>query len=108
MQNVQGDAFGCHGVVHRNLRAQRIEIVDCFGRPGELHAAFGVWRSLRVSHEATHSLTCSCGTPLPRSREAMAPTMPTTCHSLMSRYSSMASAARKARLRPVLFASLCN
>jgi hypothetical protein len=40
------------------------------------------------------SITRSCGMPLPRSSEAMAPMMPATCHSLMSRYSSMAVAAR--------------
>jgi hypothetical protein len=50
------------------------------------HSAMVVRRSLRF-HEASHCLTRSCGMPLPRSREAMAPTMPATCHSLMSRYS---------------------
>ena len=34
--------------------------------------------------------------------------MPATCHSLISRYSLITSAARKERLRPVLLASLSN
>src|SRR6516165_8697397 len=108
MEDVQSNAFCRRRVIHQDLRAKRNKIVDGFERPCELHAALGVRRSLRVSHEATHSLMRSCGTPLPRSRDAMAPMMPATCHSLMSRYCSMASAARKARLRPVLLASFCN
>jgi hypothetical protein len=38
----------------------------------------------------------------------MALSSPGTRHSLMSRYSSMASPASKAPRRPVLFASCCN
>src|ERR1700694_5292320 len=59
-------------------------------------------------HAITHHCPRWGGMHCPRSSEAMAPRMPATCHSLMSRYSSMASAARKARLRPVLLASCCH
>ena len=55
--------------------------------------------------EATQSLTESCGIPSPRSSEAIARLMPATCHSLISRYSVIASAARNERVRPVLLAN---
>src|SRR6188474_3454657 len=44
----------------------------------------------------------------PLSIEAMAFLTPATCHSLTSRYSLSASAARNDRLRPVLFASFSS
>jgi hypothetical protein len=108
MDDMQGNALGCGWIIHGDVGPQGSQVVDCFGRPRERHTPLGDWRSLRDSHEVTHSLTRWWGMPLPRSSEAMAPRMPATCHSLMSRYSSMAAAARKVRLRPVLLASCCN
>src|SRR5205085_11168722 len=66
---------------------------------------FGAERSGLPLQELTQLLTCSCETPPPRSSEPIAFLTPATCHSLTSRYSRSASAARKDRLRPVLFAS---
>src|SRR3989338_5133992 len=67
--------------------------------------ARGRGSSFLVPHEATHFLTSSCWMPIPASSERMAFLIPTTCHSLMSRYSLIACAARNARLRPVFLAS---
>src|SRR5262245_23540662 len=69
---------------------------------------FGGGRSFLPPQEATHSLTSACGTPSPRSSEAMAFRMPATCHSFTLTYSASASAARNDRLRPVLLASFSN
>src|SRR3989338_5640142 len=66
--------------------------------------ARGRGSSFLVPHEATHFLTSSCWMPIPASSERMAFLIPTTCHSLMSRYSLIACAARNARLRPVFLA----
>jgi hypothetical protein len=91
-----------------NIGAQRREILHCLGRPDRGHERVGIGRSLRLPHDVTHSLTCSCEIPSPRSTEAIARLIPATCHSLTSRYSLIASAARKDRLRPVLLASLSS
>jgi len=108
MQNVQRDALRCRGVVGGDVRAQRNKIVDGFGTPFELHAALGFRCSLRVSHESKavsdaierHAFAVLKGGDGADHAGA--------CHSSMSRYCSLASAARKARLRPVLLASFCN
>jgi hypothetical protein len=68
-----------------DIGVQRHEVVDRLGRPDERHTLFGKGRSLRVSQEATQSLTRSCATPLPRSSEESALVIPTTCHSFVSR-----------------------
>src|SRR6516164_7992973 len=60
MQNVQGDVLPSSRVVNGDVRAQRNKIVEGFARPREIHAALGFRCSLRVSHEATHSLMRSC------------------------------------------------
>src|SRR5262249_13082912 len=84
------------------------EIFDCLRRPDGGHDRLGIGRSLTLPQDAIQSLTCSCGTPCPRSSDSIAFLMPATCHSLTSRYSLMASAARKERLRPVLLASFSS
>src|SRR5450759_1597363 len=88
-----------------DVSAQGEKIVNGFRRPQQRHTPRGDRRSFRVSQEATHSLTRACAIPLPRSSEASARAMPETCHSLVSRYAEIASAARNALLRPVLLAS---
>jgi hypothetical protein len=75
--------------------------MDRFGRPYERHIPYGDGRSWLVSHDAAHSLTCSCGMPSPRSREESAAAIPEICHSLSSRYAEIASVARNERERPV-------
>ena len=64
---------------------QSDEIVDGFRRPLERHTLLGAGRSLRVSQEATQSLTRACAMPLPRSSDESALFIPATCHSLVSR-----------------------
>src|SRR5450756_1870852 len=84
-----------------DVSAQGEKIVNGFRRPQERHTPRGDRRSFGVSQEATHSLTRACAMPLPRSSEASARVMPEICHSLVSRYAEIASAARNALLRPV-------
>ena len=85
VEDVQGDARCGGRIMVGDVRAQGDEVVDGFRRPLERHTLLGAGRSLRVSQEATHSLTRSCAMPLPRSSEARALVMPATCHSLVSR-----------------------
>ena len=61
-----------------DVRAQGDEIENGFRRPLERH-------TLRVSQEATHSLTRACAVPLPRSSDESALPIPATYHSLVSR-----------------------
>jgi hypothetical protein len=68
-----------------DVRAQGEKIVNGFRRPLERHTLLGAGRSLRVSQEATRSLTRACAMPLPRSSDESALVMPATCHSLVSR-----------------------
>ncbi len=95
---------GCQ-IVLLDMGPQRDEVGNRLRRPDWCHERLGTGFSFALPHEATQSLTRCCGTPSPRSSEAMARLMPLTCHSLTSRYSWIASAARKERLRPVLFAN---
>jgi hypothetical protein len=108
IKDVEGDAFCSGRVMFANMRAQRNEVVDRFGRPYDRHIrkgddayAWGDGRSCFVSHDAAHCLTRSCGMPSPRSREESAAAIPETCHSLSSRYAEIASVARNERERPV-------
>src|SRR6266566_2035248 len=95
---------GCR-IVLLEIGPQRREVGNRFRRPNWSHELLGAGFSFAVPQEATQSLTESCGIPSPRSSEAIACLMPATCHSLISRYSLIASAARKERVRPVLFAN---
>src|SRR6202521_5347341 len=61
--------------------------------------------SFGVPHEAIHSFTCSWGMPLPASSDVIACLIRATCHSFVSRYAVIASAARNERERTVLLAS---
>src|ERR1700693_5686127 len=88
-----------------NVCAQGNQVVDRFGRPYERHTLRGVGRSFVVPQERTHWLTRSCTMPLPRSSEERAAVMPEICHSFVSRYAAIASAARNERERPVPLAS---
>ena len=94
-------------IVLFDVDAQRGKIGDRLRSPDCAHGPFalGGGFSSSVPHELTQAVTDSCGTPSPRSSEAMARLMPVTCHSLTSRYSLIATAARKDRLRPVILAS---
>jgi hypothetical protein len=105
VENVQGDALCGGGIMLGDVRAQGEEVVDGFGRPYERHTPRGVGRSLVVSQDRTQFLTRSWGMPLPRSSEERAAVMPEICHSFVSRYAAIASAARNERERPVLLAS---
>src|SRR5580704_19682636 len=77
------------------------------GHPNDVHVAacLGAVRSRLRPQELAQSLTSWCGTPSPRSSDAMARLTPATRHSFTSRYALSASAARNERLRPVLLAS---
>jgi hypothetical protein len=108
LNNVERDSSRGSGIILFDIGAQRGDILHCLGRPDRGHERVGIGRSLRPPHDATHSLTCSCEIPSPRSTDAIARLIPATCHSLTSRYSLIASAARKDRLRPVLLASLSS
>src|SRR5579862_2610803 len=92
-------------IVLRDVSPQCHEVGYRLWRPDWVHELLGTGFSVLLPQEATQSLTWSCGIPSPRSSEAMARLIPATCHSLISRYSLMASAARKERLRPVLLAN---
>src|ERR1700691_4336627 len=105
VKNVQGDAFCGGRIMLGDVRAQGDKVVDRFGRPYERHTLRGVGRSFLVSQEPTHCLTRSCAMPLPRSSEERAAVTPEICHSFVSRYAAIASAARNERERPVLLAS---
>src|SRR5215831_6435612 len=93
------------GIVLCDVSPQRREVGNRLWRPDWVHELLGAGFSSALPQEATQSLTWSCGIPSPRSSEAMARLIPVTCHSLISRYSLIASAARKERLRPVLLAN---
>src|SRR5262249_10916168 len=86
------------------------KVIEGLFRPGDDHAG----RRLRTRgtflfpQDSTIRFTSSCGTASPRSSDAIAFLIPSTCHSFTSRYSFSASDARKDRLRPVLFASLSS
>src|SRR5216683_1014808 len=103
LRGLPGD--GERVIVLFNIGTERGEIINGLRRPDRRHERLGIGRSLSLPQDLTQSLTCSCGTPSPRSREAIAFLRPATCHSLTSRYSLIASAARKDRLRPVLLAN---
>ncbi len=115
-RNSRQQAFNIVEDVERNtLRGCRIVLLDIgpqcdevgngFRRPDWCRERLGTGFSFALPHEATQSLTRFCGTPSPWPSEAIARLMPATCHSLTSRYSLIASAARKERLRPVLLAN---
>src|SRR6266568_3277793 len=93
------------GVVLLDIGAQRSEVGGRLGRPDRNHERLGIGRSFSLPQESIQSLTCSCGIPAPSSSDFIACLMPATCHSLTSRYSLIASAARTDRLRPVLLAN---
>src|SRR6266478_7787481 len=95
----------CCEIVLLDEAPQRREVGNRLRRPDRGHDLLGAGFSFVLPQEATQSLTWSCGIPSPRSSEAMARLIPATCHSLISRYSLMASAARKERLRPVFLAN---
>src|SRR5262249_45554838 len=88
-----------------DVSPQRREIGNRLRRPDRVHELLGAGFSFALPQEATQSLTWSCGIPLPRSSDAIARLIPATCHSLISRYSLMASAASKERPAPVLLAN---
>src|ERR1700746_3492221 len=92
------------GIVLCDVSPQCREVGYRLRRPDWIHHLLGAGFSFALPQEATQSLTWSCGIPSPRSSEAMARFVPVTCHSLISRYSLIASAARKERLRPVFLA----
>jgi hypothetical protein len=105
VEDVQRDALCGGRIMFGNVRAQGEKVVNGFRRPDERHTRLGAGRSLRVSQEPTQSLTRACEMPLPRSSEERAFCMPATCHSLVSRWATIASTARNERERPVLLAS---
>ena len=72
VEDVEGDALGGCRVVLGDVSAKR------FGGRGSIPETGG-------GSYLTHRTTRSWGVPLPASREAMARTMPATCHSLVSR-----------------------
>ena len=82
---MEGDALCGGRIVLGDMGAQGDEVMDGFRRPQERHTLLGAGRSLRVSQEATQSLTRSCAMPLPRSSDESTVVMPATCHSLVSR-----------------------
>ena len=57
VEDVQGDALCGGRILLGDVRAQGDKIVNGFRRPLERHTLLGAGRSLRVSQEATHSLT---------------------------------------------------
>ena len=64
-----------HGrVAFRDMVSKRTQVIDCFGRPEDLHVAerLGAGRSLLLPQELTHSLTRSCETPSPRPSDTIA------------------------------------
>jgi hypothetical protein len=85
VEDMQGDALCGGRIIFGDVRAQGEKIVNGFRRPLKRHTLLGAGRSLRVSQEATHSLTRACAMPLPRSSDLRAFCMPATCHSLVSR-----------------------
>ena len=94
-------------IVLLNVGSKRIQVFDCLGRPQDIHVAerLGARRSFLPFQELTHSLTWSCEAPLTAiERRRGFP----NAHSFKSRYSLIASAARKNRLRPVLLASFSS
>ena len=110
MLSVPHGPAGDSGTVFRNTGTQGSQVFDRFRRPNDVHFAdrLGAGRSRLPPQELTHALTCSWGRLFPRSSVPMAFRTPATCHSLTSRYSLSASAARNDRLRPVLFASFSS
>src|ERR671936_2257407 len=102
---MERNTLRCCGIVLLDVGPQRREVSNRLRRPDRRHDFLGAGFSFALPQEATQSLTWSCGIPSPRSSEAMARLIPVTCHSLASRYSLIASAARKERLRPVLLAN---
>jgi hypothetical protein len=91
-------------IVLLDICTQRDEVGNGFRRPDWCRERLGTGFSSALPQEATQSLTKSCGIPSLQSSEAMA-RLPVTCHSSTSRYSLIASAARKERLGPVLLAN---
>jgi hypothetical protein len=85
VEDVQGDALSGGRIMFGDVRAQGEKVVNGFRGPEERHTLLGAGRSLRVSQEATHSLTRAWAIPLPRSSDESALVMPATCHSLVSR-----------------------
>ncbi len=102
------DTFRGLGIILGNIRPQIAKVKNRLMRPDYLHANVGITRSRLEPHDDTHFLTLSCDTLFPDSSEAMARLMPATCQSFTSRYSCIASAARNARLRPVLLANFSS
>src|SRR6266536_3308878 len=84
---------GCR-IVLLDMGSQRDEVGNRLRRPNWHHERLGIGFSFALPQEVTQSLTRRCGTPSPRSSDAMARLMPPTCHSLNSRYSWIAAAAR--------------
>ena len=91
-------------IVLLGIGQQRDEVGNRLRRPDWRHERLGTGFSFALPQEAT-ILDYLLRNPSPRSSEAIARLMPLTCHSLTSRYSWIASAARKERLRPVLLAN---
>jgi hypothetical protein len=59
IEDVKCDAFGWGGIIRGDMGTQGKKIANALGGPLKRHTPFGNGRSLRVSHEATHSLTRS-------------------------------------------------
>src|SRR5262249_17933417 len=105
VEDMERNTLGGCRIILLDMSPQRREVGNRLRRPDWRHERLGTGFSFALPQDATQSLTTCCGTPSPRSSEAIARRMPPTCHSLTSRYSWMASAARKERLRPVLLAN---
>jgi len=108
VDNMESNALRGLRVVLFDVGPQRGKVGNRLRRPDRCHRRFGAGFSLALPQEDTQSLTSSCGKPSPRSSDPIACLMPATCHSLRSRYSLIASAARKERLRPVFLANRSN
>src|SRR6267154_945013 len=108
MQNTIDDPSRCRAILGLNVAPQRREIGKRRLGPDRRHfvlVVLGIGSSLALPHDSTQALSWSCGISSPRSAASIACLIPATCHSLTSRYSLIASAARNERLRPVLLAS---
>lgn len=93
------------GIVACYVLTQIREVGDCLRRPFYFHTVFGAGSSFFAPQEAIHFLTRSWEMSFPASIDAIACLILETCQSFMSRYSFIACAVRKARLRPVFLAS---
>src|ERR1700728_2061570 len=87
VQDVQHGPPRSGGTFFRDVGSQRHQVLGRLRRPNDVHfvQGLGTRRSRLRPQELTQPLTSWCGTPSPRSSEAMARLTPATCHSFTSR-----------------------